>query len=362
MTTSRDRPHGRRLVSILAVLVLLPLSMAAAPLWVPVAVAVDLAQGLRRLPSLRLGAMAVVYLAHEWICLVLALGLTARDAVLTAMGRRPDEPTSWRRVEGWWISSLLAWVRRLLAIRFDLPRPPTFPDGGFVLLSRHASMADAVLPVWLLTGLQSRRPRAVHYVMKRELRFDPTLDIYGRRLDNHFISRRGADSDAEAAALNAMARRARPAAALVIFPEGTYATPGRRRRIRGSLARRGSTELVELADELRHLLPPKPGGTMALLAGQPAFDVVVMGHVGLEGMSELRGLRRRLPLAEPVTVRWWHHRRADLPVGEAELIAWLNDRWRTLDRWIDSAGSGRPVWGDDTLAAGLPRDGTGDRG
>ncbi len=359
MATSRDRPHGRRLVSILAVLVLLPLSVAAAPLWVPVAVATDLAQGLRRLPSLRLGAMAVVYLVHEWICLALALGLTARDAVLAATGRRPDDPTSWRRVEGWWISSLLVWARRLLAIRFELPRPPTFPDGGFVLLSRHASMADAVLPVWLLTGLQDRW---VHYVMKRELRFDPTLDIYGRRLDNHFISRRGADSDAEATALHGLSRRARPAAALVIFPEGTYATPARRRRIRGSLARRGSTELVELADELRHLLPPKPAGTLALLAGQPAFDVVVLGHVGLEGVSELRGLRRRLPLAEPVTVRWWHHRRADLPVGEAELIAWLNDRWRTLDRWIDSAGSGRPVRGDDAPAAGLPRDGTGDRG
>ncbi len=362
MTMSRDRPHGRRLVSILAVLLLLPLAVATAPLWVPTAVVVDLAQGLRRLPSLRLGAMAIVYLGHEWVCLALALGLTAHEAALTAMGRRPEEPTSWRRVEGWWISSLLVWTRRLLAIRFELPQPPAFPDGGFVLLSRHASMADAVLPVWLLTGLQGRHPRAVHYVMKRELRFDPTLDIYGRRLDNHFISRRGADSDAEASALNALSRRVRPGAALVIFPEGTYATPSRRRRIRGSLERRGSTELVELADELRHLLPPKPAGTLALLAGQPAFDVVVLGHVGLEGVSELRGLRRRLPLAEPVTVRWWHHRRADLPAGDAELIAWLNDRWRTLDRWIDSAGSSRPEQGGDAPVAGLPRDGTGDRG
>ncbi len=362
MPTSRNRPYGRRLVTVLAVLVLLPLALAAAPLWVPVAVVVDLAQGLRRLPSVRLGAMAVVYLAHEWICLALALGLTVRDAVFTALGNRPDEPTGWRRVEGWWISSLLVWARRLLAIRFELPRPPTFPDGGFVLFSRHASMADAVLPVWLLAGLQGRRPRAVHYVLKRELRFDPTLDIYGRRLDNHFISRRGADSDAETASLNAMARRVRPSAALVIFPEGTYATPGRRRRIRGSLERRGSAELVQLADELRHLLPPKPAGALALLAGQPSFDVVVLGHVGLEGVSELRGLRRRLPLAEPVTVRWWHHRRADLPTGEAELIAWLNDRWRTLDRWIDSAGSTRPVRGGDIPAAGSPRDGTGDHG
>lgn len=322
-------------MTVLAVLALLPLAVVTAPVWVVAAVAVDLAQGLRRLPTLRLGAMAVVYLAHEWACLTMAAGLTVRDTALAAVGRRPPEPTAWRRVEGWWISSLLVWARRLLAIRFDLPDRPDFPAHGFVLVSRHASMADAVLPVWLLTGL---RQRWVHYVMKRELRFDPTLDIYGRRLDNHFISRRGADSDAEAAAVGGLARRARPGSALVIFPEGTYATPSRRRRIRRSLARRGSAELVELADDLRHLLPPKPSGTLALLAGQPAFDVVVLGHVGLEGVSELRGLRRRLPLQRPVTVRWWHHPRAELPDGEAELIAWLNDRWRTLDRWIDTTG------------------------
>ncbi|MEZ5412364.1 MAG: 1-acyl-sn-glycerol-3-phosphate acyltransferase [Acidimicrobiales bacterium] len=358
MTTSRDRPYGRRLVTVPAVFVLLPLAVASVPVWGPVAVAVDLAQGLRRLPSLRLGAMAIVYLVHEWICLALALGLTGRDAALAVAGRRPREPVSWRRVEGWWIASLLAWARRLLAIRFDLPRPADFPAGGFVLVSRHASMADAVLPVWLLTGLQERW---VHYVLKRELRFDPTLDIYGRRLGNHFISRRGADSEAEAVALTGLARRAGPGAALVIFPEGTYATPARRRRIRGSLARRGAADLVALADDLRHLLPPKPAGTLALLAGQPGFDVVVLGHVGLEGMSELRGLRRRLPLDEPVAVRWWHHRRAELPAGEAELIAWLNDRWRTLDRWIDSAGSNRPAGGGPP-AVGVPPDRTGDRG
>lgn len=335
MTTSRDRPYGRRLVTVPAVLLLLPLAAAAAPVWAPLAIAADLAQGLRRLPSLRLAVMAVVYLAHEWVCLSLALGLTVRDGALALVGRRPAEPESWRRVEGWWISSLLRWARRLLSIRFDLPRPPAFPDGGFVLLSRHASMADAVLPVWLLTGLEERW---VHYVLKRELRFDPTLDIYGRRLGNHFISRRGADSDNEAVALTALSHRARAGSALVIFPEGTYATPGRRHHVRRSLARRGATELVELADDLRHLLPPKPAGTLALLAGQPAFDVVVLGHVGLEGVSELRGLRRRLPLGEPVAVRWWHHRRGELPSGEAELIAWLNDRWRTLDRWIDTTG------------------------
>ena len=189
-------------------MVLLPMAVATAPLWVPAAAVIDLAQGLRRLPTVRLGAMAVVYLAHEWICLTLAVGLVARDRLRP--GRATVERLApWRAVQGWWISSLLGWARRLLGLRFDLPDPPALPDGGFVLLSRHASMADAGLPLWLVAGLNHRW---VHYVIKRELRFDPTLDIYGRRMGNHFIARTG-DGDTEAAALAELSRRALPSAA-----------------------------------------------------------------------------------------------------------------------------------------------------
>lgn len=322
----------RRLVTIPVVVVALPILIVSTPLWLMVAVIADLVSRLHRFPSVRLGLMAVVYLAHEWACLAAALYLAARGAVAGASRPQAERLAPYRRVEGWWASSLLRWSRRLLGVRFDLPDLSDLPADGFIMLSRHASMADALLPVYLIAG---RLDRFIHYVIKRELRFDPTIDIYGRRLANYFITRTG-DGETEAAAIGGLAHQALPRSALVIYPEGTYASPGRRARVRRSLAARGEPELVALADDLHHLLPPKPAGTLALLAGQPTFDVVILGHVGLEGVSNLSGLRRRLPLEAPVVVRWWHHPRSSLPVGDEPMIAWLNQQWRSLDRWVGS--------------------------
>lgn len=331
---------GRRLITVPVVLLALPVLVALLPLWLPLAALADAVSRLWRFPTVRLGLALVAYLAHEWAC----IGALAGLALASLVRRPPGDPEArlrpYRRIEGRWARSLVWWLGLLLGVRFDLPEGPALPSGRFVLLSRHASMADALLPVHLVTG---RLDRWVHYVMKRELQLLPTLDLYGERLRNHFIHR-GGDGEAEAAALEALARSSLPGSGLVIFPEGTYATPGRRLRVRRSLARRGQPELLALADGLRHLLPPKPAGTLALLAGAPDADVVVLGHTGLEGVAELGGLRRRLPLRHPVTVRWWCHPRAELPeaAGEEAVIAWLNERWRSLDRWIDGAGPAAP--------------------
>jgi 1-acyl-sn-glycerol-3-phosphate acyltransferase len=189
-----------------------------------------------------------------------------------------------------------------------------------------------VLPLFLLT---ERPDRFVHYVMKRELRQVPNLDVYGHRLGNYFVSRSGDNGD-EVKALADFASQALPDSALVIFPEGTYATPAKLDRVRRSLERDGDHHLLALANDLDHLLPPKPAGSLALLDSKPDLDVVILGHVGLEGMATIDGLRRRLPLSAPVVVRWWVHRRDSIPAGEEDRIAWLNHQWRTLDDWVGS--------------------------
>ncbi len=323
----------RRLIVVPLVLLSLPALVVTAPLWLPICLIVDVATGLFRLPTLRLCLFGLVYLAHEWVCVGAAIYLGGRRRLRPARSDPSADLVSYRRVQAWWVSSLLGWARRLVGVRFDLPDPPELPDEGFILISRHASMVDAVLPMYLVaSGLD----RFVHYVLKRELRFDPALDFYGHALGNYFLSRNG-NGDHEALAIAGLARRALPLSVLVIFPEGTYASPSRRARVRRSLVNRGDVKLLELADDLEHLLPPKPAGTLALLANQPELDVVVLGHVGLEGVSNLGGLRQRLPLRSPVVVRWWHHRRSSLPTEDEATIHWLNQQWRTLDRWVDSA-------------------------
>lgn len=320
-----ERPLVRRTLSIAAVTIGLPVWLLLSPLWFVVSLVVDAIGGLWRFPTLRLCAFTVLYLVHEWAGIAAAAWLWLSGG----FGRRLNLEAH-RGVQAWWATSLLRWAKRLLGVRLDFEDDTELPAGNFVMLSRHASMVDAIVPVALIA---SRMQRFVHYAMKRELRWDPNLDLYGTRLRNHFVAR-GNDTAVEEEAIYQMAVNAEPDSALVIFPEGTYATPQNRARVLRSLRRQGDPEVIERAEKLEALLPPKPAGTLALLRGRPDADVVVVGHVGLEGVAELRGLRKRLPLLEPVMIRWWTHARNELPRNEDDLAEWLGVRWLELDRWI----------------------------
>lgn len=318
----------RRAISIAAIAVALPLWFATAPVWVPVTILIDGAGGHRQFPMLRLGCAAGVYLAHGWA----AVGTTGWLWLTGGFGRRLDLEAH-RRLQGWWANSLLGWARYLLRIDIEPIDHQRLPSSTFILLSRHASMADAVLPAALVAG---KMGRFVHYVIKRELRWEPAVDIVGTRIGNHFVTR-GGDTGSEARAIERLAAEAAPGSVLVIFPEGTYATPQRRARVVESLRRRGDGEGAARAERLQHLLPPRAAGTLALLRGRPDADVVVLGHAGLEGVAQLRGLRRRLPVRHPVRVEAWLHPRNELPTDEAGLTRWLHHRWEELDRWVGAS-------------------------
>ncbi len=320
-----ERTALRRFLSIGAVFIGIPVWIALAPVWLVVAVLVDLIGGLKRLPTVRLCTYLLVYLFLELSGIVSGAWLWLRGR-----GGRSLNLQQHRSVQGWWATGLLSWAGRLLNVRLDLDDPSTLPDDTFIVLSRHASMVDAVIPAAVITG---QLQRYVHYVIKRELRWDPSIDVFGTRLGNYFVAR-GGNTEAEEQAITELGLQAQPGSALVIFPEGTYATAQTRKRVLKSLKRLGDQALIERAEALKALLPPKPAGTLALLRSQPNADVVIVGHVGLGGVAELRGLRQRLPLGDPVIVRWWTHRRNELPNTEDGLTQWLGDRWLELDRWV----------------------------
>lgn len=326
----------RPLVGSVGVILLLPVMVLTAPLWLPVAAVTDLLGGMRRLPTVRLGLFAVAYLIHSWASIALSIGLAALSLVTGGPGSAASL-TAHRRVQSWWAGSLLDWARRLLNVHFQFPDAADLPNETFILASRHASMVDAVIPIPLVTGSLDR---FAHYILKDELRWDPSIGSFGPRLNNVFVAR-GGDTEGDLTRIETMVESAQPNAVFVIFPEGTYATPANRRRILASLQRKvdaGDLEssVLTQAEGLRHVLPPKTLGLTTLQNAAPTAPVVIMGHSGLEGVSELQGLRQRMPLSKPVAIQWWVYPASDVPADDVEFASWLHDRWRELDKWVDA--------------------------
>lgn len=329
---------ARRLVTVPVLFLAWALLVVAAPLVVGVAFVVDRMRRSAGSPTVRLVAFALAYLSLE------VAGVLAAATLWVV---RPWHPQRWaarnHRLQQWWTASLVRAAGPVLGLRLVVdtvdPGSPVAPTGvvpldapgPVVVLSRHVSIVDSLLPAHVLGVEGGRRLR---YVLARGLRLDPCLDIVGHRLPNHFVNRGGDDPATEIAALEALARGMGRDDAAVIFPEGGLFSPARRERAIRRLAERGSPRLP-VARSLRHLLAPRAAGTLALLRAAPDADVVVLAHHGMEPISSLAALRRNVPLTGPVRLRLVRHERRGLPADDEGLARWLDEQWSVVDDWLD---------------------------
>jgi 1-acyl-sn-glycerol-3-phosphate acyltransferase len=200
-----------------------------------------------------------------------------------------------------------------------------------VVLARHASLADSLVSAYVICDQARLYPR---YVLKRELRSDPVLDIVGSRIPNHFLDRSAPDAAAELDALRALSSGLADNNVAVIFPEGTRANPAKRTRALTKIAERDPARAARLS-RLTQLLPPRPAGTRALLDGAPGVDVVVAWHRGFEGFDTFGGILRGL--SRPVRIHFVMRRipRAEVPDGE-RFERWLDETWSTMDLAVQS--------------------------
>ena len=296
------------------------------PLWLPLTVVADLLSRPRRLPVTRLTLFGLCWTWLETTGLV-------RLALAWMRGRAMDVATI-TEIQRWWAGALVGALRRTCGLRIEVEGLEAVRPGPVVMLVRHSSLVDALVSGWVVVDRAARRAR---YVLKRELLWDPCLDVAGNRLPNHFVDRGAADSAPELAALTTLAAGAGPDDCIVIFPEGTRANPEKRARALSKLGER-----ADRLSGLRHLLPPRPAGTAALLAGAPDADVAVGWHVGFEGMDTFGGIMRRMPPLSGRACRFVVSRidRADVPSGDG-FTEWLDDLWLDLDSEVDASLSAR---------------------
>lgn len=309
----------RRAISVPGLAVAAVVGAVTVPLWLPVATVADLVRGRWRLPTVRLGLFGVC-----WAWLELA-GVSVAG-LLWLTGQRHNRRAHYA-LQRWWAANVLRAMTATTGLKVQVRDAEALRPGPVVVLCRHASLADSLLSAWAITSLARMRPR---YVLKKELLADPCLDIVGNRLANYFLDRDAADSSAELSALTALTTGMGPDDAGVIFPEGTRASDAKRAKALARIGERDPQRAGHLA-ALRHVLPPRPAGSAAMLDGTPGADVVLGWHVGFDGFDTFGGILRKLA-RRPAPVRLCFRRigRAEVPAGE-DFTAWLDQRWLELD-------------------------------
>ena len=151
-------------------------------------------------------------------------------------------------------------------------------------MMRHASIVDNLLPAGLVSLPHRIRLR---YVLKKELLWDPVLDIGGQRLPNVFVRREG-DSATEITRIRRLAIGLTERDGVLIYPEGTRF--GQEARSGDPTIGTNRSWLADRARRFRRLLPPRPGGPISLL--DSGADVVMCAHHGLEGLARVSDVLR----------------------------------------------------------------------
>lgn len=318
-------PVTRRFVTIPAVFALLVALSVLSPLLALVGATIDVI----RLPRGR-SWVALRSLAFLWVYLlgeVWAVAALLGTAPLP--GHRRTDTTF--RLQERWASWNLRALQTLFALEISVEGEEALLPGPVVVLSRHASMVDTLLPATIITR---RAGLKLRYVLKNELLVDPALDLAGNRLPNVFIDRSSGDSSVRAA-IRELARDLGPEDGVLIYPEGTRFTESKLKRAQRRPDRDAPAEVIA---GLRRVLPPRPGGTLAILEVTDA-DVVVLAHQGLEGLATVREIWGGGLVGSLISVRMWRVKGTEIPRGRGERVAWLYRLWSEIDDWVVSRES-----------------------
>jgi 1-acyl-sn-glycerol-3-phosphate acyltransferase len=302
------------------------------PLLIGAAAVVDLALWLaRRKPwvGVRLVAMLWWFLFGELRGMVGLLGIW----VLTGGPRGLGSSRRRRWVYDLrihWARSHLGGVRALFGLKFEVEGLDRAGPGPELVLMRHASIIDNALPDAIVGHAHGV---GLRFVLKRELDVLPTIDIGGRWVPTNFVRRGSTDSEGEVARLRLLGRDLGTGEGVLIYPEGTRATPAKLASAQEIIAER-QPAMAPLAAGLRHVLPPRLGGPLALLDEATDADVVFCGHVGLDGFARIGNIWAGGLVGTTVRVRFWRHARAEVPSEYDARVRWLYERWQELDDWI----------------------------
>jgi len=286
------------------------------PALLLLALLIDVARFARTLSTVRLTLFLLAFLIVENV----GLALLFFTFVTTRAGTRARMARTFA-IQRLYTAAHLNCVRAIFSLRFVIQDSELARAGPFVALVRHASLVDVLVPGAFIANVHKIELR---YVLKKELLAEPCLDLAGHWIPNHFVSRSGEDTQRELDAIRALKTGIGANSGVLVFPEGTrFSARKREKLLTGPDAERAKT--------LKHLLPVRPGGTLALLDAEPECDLIFIGHHGLEGLSGLKDIWRGKLVGRTITVKFWR----EAPPHENKL-AFVDACWKRLDDWLET--------------------------
>jgi len=323
------RRWSRRALTYSLVYVGFILMIATLPIWLPVALVVDAFRRVH-LSTTRAFCFVLLYLFFQ------AWGLVALFLIWLFCGWHYDrfmKKMFW--IEFFWGYWLGHAGIRLFGMKMHLDDQYTWGKRPAIVLVRHASITDTFVPLIFACALHDQWLR---YVMKRELEWDPCLDLAVNRMPHLFVVRGSRDSEKEVEAIGHLMDGVDAKGGIIIFPEGTRYTPAKRERILKKLRELGDMDVLAWAERYRHVLPPRTAGPLALFdrAVEANADIVFCAHTGLERSSSFKDSFNGSMVGTEVYIRFWAEPASALPPDEDGRKTWLFEQWKKVDDYIES--------------------------
>lgn len=234
------------------------------------------------------------------------------------------------KLQCWWGYTLSRLGRFIFEVHLDVEGLEDLRDGPILIFARHASFFDTLLPMCLVSQELGTRLR---YILKRELVWDPCMDIVGQRLPHFFVQRGTEDSDSQIRSIAKISGGLNPEDGVVIFPEGTRFTKKKRARILEKTQALGEAE-HRRASQFQRVLPPRFGGALAMLETARQADAVFLSHSGLESATGLKQLLNGGVVGKRVPVVFRRVPRSEIPTERKALEQWFDEQWLQVDKEV----------------------------
>lgn len=328
------RRWSRRVVTVGSCVVLMAILIATFPALLLAGLLIDLVRDAN-FASTRTLLFIALYLYSEAYGLLGALGLWTWHRVLR-QGSEADFVT-WNYALQWrWAHLLIETSSRIFSMKWEIQPDPGQGAGPALVFMQHSSLGDTLLPIHLLSFPYGLRLR---YVLKRELLWDPSIDIVGQRLANFFVDRNSKKRMSQLNALRSMVSDLKRDEAALIYPEGTRGTQEKRARILETLRRAGNASKLAYAESLKWLMPPRMAGAMTFLENAPNADVLFCAHAGFEGTARLSDIWHGKIIGQTVRLKFWRVPHTDVPADATQKRQWFLEQWLKMDVWLQQQKS-----------------------